>query len=57
MKTMKKVVAVAFTLALTAVQTASAKTVDLGGNPRVYSVGHDAGCYECQSGGMMMLVR
>ena len=30
---------------------------DLGGNPRVYSVGLDAGCYECMSGGMMLLVR
>ena len=30
---------------------------DLGGNPRVYGVGLDAGCYECQSGGMMLLVR
>ena len=30
---------------------------DLGGNPRVYSVGLDAGCYECLSGGTMLLVR
>ena len=30
---------------------------DLGGNPRVYSVGLDAGCYECMSGGMMLRVR
>lgn len=30
---------------------------DLGGNPRVYSVGLDAGCYECMSGGTMLIVR
>ena len=30
---------------------------DLGGNPRVYGVGLDAGCYECRSGGLMLLVR
>ena len=30
---------------------------DLGGNPRVFGVGLDAGCYECQSGGLLLFVR
>lgn len=38
-------------------QPADLPATDLGGNPRVYSVGLDAGCYECLSGGTMLLVR
>ena len=30
---------------------------DLLGNPRVFGIGLDAGCYESQAGGMMLLVK